>query len=269
MPLPKGYKHTEESKRKISENNRVRKISSETKEKIRQWHLGRVLSEETKKKMSLSRIGTTHVGAKHSEEFKERTRKRMLGNTYTLGRKLSEEHKKKLKIARAGRVFSEETRLKMSESSKGRKHTDASKEKLRLAHKGKKLSAEHRAKLGEVRKGVKQTPEAVLKRKASIPRGKDMWNWKGGITPINQKIRHSFEYKLWRTSVFERDDYACVLCGAKNGNGKAVVLNADHIKPFAYFPELRFEISNGRTLCVPCHKMTETYGGKVKSIIPQ
>lgn len=86
--------------------------------------------------------------------------------------------------------------------------------------------------------------------------GEKHWNWKGGTTPLHEQIRKSLEYKLWRQAVFERDNYTCVLCGdAKGGN-----LEADHIKQFAFYPELRFAIDNGRTLCRDCHKNTDTYG---------
>ena len=84
--------------------------------------------------------------------------------------------------------------------------------------------------------------------------------YKGGLTLINKQIRCSCEYRLWREAVFKRDNYTCVWCGAKNGNGKTAILNADHIKPFSQYPELRFAIDNGRTLCHPCHKKTDTYG---------
>lgn len=96
--------------------------------------------------------------------------------------------------------------------------------------------------------------------------GEKHYNWKGGITPLRKKIRNSLEYKLWRTSVFERDKYTCVFCGAKNGKGKRVILNADHIKPFSLFPELRFAIDNGRTLCIDCHRNTETFGGQIRPV---
>lgn len=85
--------------------------------------------------------------------------------------------------------------------------------------------------------------------------------WKGGITPINQQIRTSAEYKQWRKHVFNRDDFTCQACGERGAG-----LHADHELPFALFPDLRFEILNGRTLCVPCHKLTPTYAGRASQI---
>ena len=87
-------------------------------------------------------------------------------------------------------------------------------------------------------------------------------NWKGGITPLNKKIRGSLEYKQWRLAVFERDNYTCQLCGIRNkkGLGRSVKMEADHIKPFSVYEDLRFDINNGRTLCVECHRKTPTWG---------
>lgn len=75
------------------------------------------------------------------------------------------------------------------------------------------------------------------------------------VTPEFKRLRNSAAYQEWRTAVFERDDYTCQSCGQRGGG-----LQADHIKTFAHHPELRFDVSNGRTLCVPCHKETPTYG---------
>lgn len=105
------------------------------------------------------------------------------------------------------------------------------------------------------------TPEVREKQRKSIS-GEKHWNWQNGKTPIDKKIRVSIEYKQWRKSVFERDDYTCVFCKARSCKGKSVTVHADHIKPFAHFPELRFELSNGRTLCVECHRKTDTYGNR-------
>lgn len=79
-------------------------------------------------------------------------------------------------------------------------------------------------------------------------------NWKGGITPENQRLRHLPKYFLWRKTVFERDNYTCQWCQKRGGR-----LHADHLRPFALFPDLRFTLSNGRTLCLACHKKTPSY----------
>jgi len=86
--------------------------------------------------------------------------------------------------------------------------------------------------------------------------------WKGGVTPEIRKLRMSAEYRAWRDLVFKRDNYTCVWCGIKNedGLGKTIRLNADHIKRFSEYPELRFIVSNGRTLCEDCHRETGTFG---------
>jgi 5-methylcytosine-specific restriction endonuclease McrA len=69
---------------------------------------------------------------------------------------------------------------------------------------------------------------------------------------IDRLARYSIEAELWRMDVFKRDDYTCQMCRTRGG-----YIEADHIKPWAYFPELRFELSNGRTLCRKCHNQTK------------
>lgn len=88
--------------------------------------------------------------------------------------------------------------------------------------------------------------------------GKNCHFWRGGITPINKKDRMSLDSRLWREAIYQRNDYTCQICGQRGGK-----LQADHIKPFSLFPELRFAIDNGRTLCIDCHKTTDTYGWKI------
>lgn len=100
------------------------------------------------------------------------------------------------------------------------------------------------------------------KKMSLAQKGEKSHMWKGGISGESKMIRESSAYREWRNLVFKRDNWTCVLCG-KGGN-----INADHIKPFIFFPELRFDTSNGRTLCVPCHKKTDTYGRKVHKFYP-
>lgn len=178
------------------------------------------------------------------------------------GRKVSEETKKKTSKSMKGKSKSEETKKKMSESKRGIKLSKEHKQKLSEKHKGIKFSLEHKKKLSDSHKGKKFTDEHIKNIRLSHLKlsGNKSHLWRGGITPINIKIRMSLEYKLWRKSVFERDKYTCIWCGQIGGK-----LNADHIKPFALFPELRFAIDNGRTLCEDCHRKTSTFKGRTKS----
>ena len=121
---------------------------------------------------------------------------------------------------------------------------------------GKKHTKEALEKMSKTKKELHFIPKSAFKKGGNT--GELNFNWKGGVTPVNQKIRASLEYKLWRTAVFERDNYTCIWCGDNKGGN----LEADHIKPFYLFPELRFAIDNGRTLCHKCHQTTETYGGR-------
>lgn len=186
----------------------------------------------------------------------------------------SEEHKRKIGLSSRGRKpmlgkkHSEETRRKMSESQSGEKNHNWGKKaspetrlKMSLSKKanpprywlGKTPSVETRAKISLANSGKKNPGASERMTGANNP------NWKDGITPINMKIRMSLEYKNWRKSVFERDNYTCVLCGESG-----CYLEADHIKTFAHHPELRFDIENGRTLCKPCHLKTDTYAGRTR-----
>ena len=109
-------------------------------------------------------------------------------------------------------------------------------------NKGKIMSLESRKKMSvtRLRLGIK---------------GDRMYNWKGGqaICPPYRHYRNR-EYINWREEVFARDDYRCFDCGARCGEGKTVILHPHHIKSYTYFKELRYEASNGITLCVACHK---------------
>lgn len=144
--------------------------------------------------------------------------------------------------------FSDETRKKIGDAQRGKPKSEAFKAKL---------SAYRKTQPGFF-KGKKHSPEfRELMRK--VHGGAAHHNWKGGISPEHGRIRSSGQYAQWRKAVFERDNFTCVNCGMRGGD-----LNADHLKPFADYPELRFDLDNGRTLCIPCHKLTPSYGGKYK-----
>ena len=181
-------------------------------------------------------------------------------------------------MAYKGIVWTKEQIEKRAKSLRGKKRTPEQKERMRQAALGRKLSTDTIIKRTKTRRkngwhkdiertrrlmsennayarlGVKETEETRLKKSVAL-KGEKNHNWKGGISDQNDRTRKSAEYQIWREQVLKRDNYTCQHCKKRGGK-----LHADHIKPFALHPELRFALENGRTLCIPCHHKTDTHG---------
>lgn len=123
-----GWKHSEESKKRISENRKGIPMPPEACEKIRRFRIGKKHSPETRIKLSEFQSGEKSFmyGKKLSEETKNKISESLKGNihgfqkghTIRKGMFHSEESKEKMRIASTGRVASKETRKKMGDSHK-------------------------------------------------------------------------------------------------------------------------------------------------------
>ena len=174
-------------------------------------------------------------------------------------------------------------------SQVGRKHTPEALESYRLMgerNRGRELSDGARLKLSQNKKkfySENDFPEEVKQKISKALTGRPSPLRGTGKRPLIKALRDSSKYALWRTAVFEKNDYACVLCGARSGNGKTVTLNADHHPVPLYRLVDRFleenpdtpsvelyvralatdwlwDVRNGRTLCVRCHLNTDSFG---------
>lgn len=167
------------------------------------------------------------------------------------------EHRKKIGEAQLGNKYnlgkkaSQETRLKMSLSQKGKhrighKHTNETKLKIKLNNSRYWL-------------GKKKEPKSLeqRKRQSELLKGEKSYLWKGGITLVNAQIRNSLEFRLWRETVYRRDDYTCQKCSQKGRR-----LHPHHIENFADNPTLRLEVNNGITLCELDHILFHKIYGK-------
>lgn len=182
------------------------------------------------------------------------------------GHKTSPETKEKIRRANLGKIISEKARQKISLSQKGRTPWNKGKTMWRSNNHprgmlGKIPSKEHRDKIRVALTGFRRS-EQVCQRIGLAKTGSNNPMWRGGITSFRLKVWRSGPYKEWRDNVFKRDNYICQKCGEASR-----ILNAHHIKSFVEHPKLRFNIDNGQTLCVYCHRKTDNYGRTLKGIL--
>lgn len=216
----------------------ARKKTSETLQKTNQ-------DPEVKARRSAAASGSNNpmFGRTHTEEVKE------AGRTRALSLRQSPEYLARLEPAHREAMARPDVRAALSEAASkrvgdlnpffGKQHSEETKQKLSAANTGRF-------------------------------RGENGSNWQGGKTSLALSIRGSERSVTWRRAVFERDKFTCQGCGQVGGK-----LQADHIKPFALILreygvttlEAAFEcselwdLSNGRTLCIECHKKTDSFAG--------
>ena len=123
-------------------------------------------------------------------------------------------------------------------SRKGYRHSEETKVKMRLARLGKPSWSKGLT-------GIKRAKHVFAQRPNGS--GKNHYKWIKDRTKIKigERSLNDPLQKGWRKSVKNRDNWKCGIAD-ENCSGR---LEAHHILPWSEFPELRYEINNGITLC--------------------
>lgn len=160
-----------------------------------------------------------------------------------------------------GRIFSNESKAKMSKTRSGKKLSEYHKQRIReghaneetkrkmsLSHKGKPKSEEWKRKISKSHMGIKPSPETLQKMSENM-KGKLVGdknpNWKGGIA----RLPYPYEFSnALKNEIRKRDNYICQICGK--------VLTKDaHVHHIDYNKNNNEKI-NLITLCRKHHSMT-------------
>jgi hypothetical protein len=277
------YRHTEERKAKIRAARQRRKEelgyinSPETRAKIGRAAIGKPKSEETRAKLSAAGK-IRQYAPEHLQKFQDAGHAALRGKTGELSASWKGDQASYVTIhqwvvQQKGKPFG----CEMCGTTVDRRYnwTSRSGDTLRdtddwmsvcipccrkkypheVWNKGKQTGPNLKARgarPGTANKGSFVKGQAAHNKGRMMPSysGERHPRWKGGLTKIDHKIRSTVAYKQWRMAVLERDHFTCVLCGYVHCKPRDI--RADHILPFHQYPEVRFEVSNGRALCVPC-----------------
>jgi hypothetical protein len=192
------------------------------------------------------------------------------------GKVKTPEHLEKLRLslinsyATGKSVVSEERRQAVSAANTGRK---ASPETL------KKLSDFQSQRFANGAVSTFDQPEYKATQSARIKKLWDNPEYRKHMSTVHRlacqnlmlALRSHYQYRIWRDSVFERDGYICQECGVKGGRlaghhkvAFSKLIRKAHIHNLEEginCPSL-WDVDNGITLCVPCHRKTDNYGSE-------
>lgn len=241
MPLPKDPEKIEEWKRKQREH-----LDRARAKRIYRKGYKQNLTDEQRRAHS-ERV--KNVSTEERERRKERALKFKPWEV-NRGRKLTPEHLAKLHKFHRGRTYDEmygeragEERRKRREGNKGKQDG--------ICNSGAKKGT---AKTVEQRKGKTYAEIYGVERgKIELAKRKETRRKQALLrvpNPEPRRLKHGndFRYADWRNAVFQRDDYKCRRCDIHSWK-----LRAHHIFEWADYPELRYDVENGETLCNQCH----------------
>lgn len=208
------------------------------------WPKGKPHSEKTKQKLREIKTGFRHS---------EKTKNQMSTSHHEYWEDEQRSGKHRVEMREVGkRPKSKEAIQRWRESRKGWHQSEEAKQKLR----DRVVSEETRQKIREANTGKVASLETKQKM-SEAQRGPAHHAWKEDRFLVD--IRDTPEYRAWRSTVFERDNYICQGFGPNHVD----YLEAHHKKSVSEYPELIFDVDNGITLCLLCHTKEHPKNGLI------
>lgn len=185
------------------------------------------------------------------------------GHKINVGRKMSESHKIKCSIAKLKPRFEKPCILcgkmmiipKWNLTRKKFCNKDCKNQYQRIVPgtwAGRKLSIEHRCKLALAKKGKKKILSEQAKESFRIKMSGERntrWIKDRSLLKDDSKDRGGQLHREWSKSVKKRDGWKCKM-NSVDCSGR---IEAHHVLSWRDYPELRFNINNGITLCHAHH----------------
>lgn len=190
-----NYRHTEETKKKMSLAKKGKHLSYKRKS----------LSEEDRKKLSLAHKGkpSPNKGKRMSEEQKQKISKANKGKVSpNKGKKMSDDARLKMSIAKKGikrGPRSKEVKEKISKALRGRKCPEERKQKISNALKGRHHTEEAKKKISKASKGNTATKGMKFSKESNFQKSRSRIKYLKSLnnndnTPKFQRSKSEIEF---------------------------------------------------------------------------